>query len=119
MATPLLDAIANFGNRAEPAAGAKYRTQPNSIVCADGFRLSVIAGWGAYCDPRPDWTDGVPADYAGPYTAVEVGFPSQRPEPWDEWSLYCESPETPTETVYGYVPVQIVRDLIESHGGEA
>ena len=30
---------------------------------------------------------------------------------------YCEIPETPTETVYGYVPVGIVEALIESHGG--
>jgi hypothetical protein len=30
---------------------------------------------------------------------------------------YAESAEYPTETVYGYVPVELVEKLIEFHGG--
>ena len=30
---------------------------------------------------------------------------------------YCEDPETPTETVYGYVPIELVETLIAAHGG--
>ena len=92
----------------------------NNLVCADGFTLSAVAGYGAYCSPRPHspWgTDGVTEDYEGPYFAVEVGFPSAQPEPWDQWSEWCESPDSPTDTVYGYVPAEAVRALVALHGG--
>ncbi|MHC3427237.1 hypothetical protein [Streptomyces sp. DT18] len=119
-----LGQIAACGNAPSPKAGG--RPTPNRIRCADGFSLSVIAGAGAYCHPFPglarSWADDsvytVPADYPGPYTKVEVGFPSERPEPWSDWAEYAEDPDEPTETVYGYVPVETVRALIDSHGGE-
>lgn len=120
--TSLLDNIVERGNQ-----GPDYmRTLQNDITCVDGFALSVIAGRGTYCTPRPDWPfeGGTSADYSGPYTHVEVGFPSERPEPWEPvdgpecWQRYAEDPEEPTETVYGYVPVALVRHLIELHGGE-
>lgn len=115
----LFDQIVAAGNRPSGAT-------PNRITCADGFTLSVIAGPGVYCTPRPALLDSLPdglvsdapRDYPGPYTAVEVGFPSARPEPWDEWSQRAEDEDEPTGTVYGYVPVEMVRALIESHGGE-
>jgi hypothetical protein len=99
--------------------------RPNKVRCVDGFSLSVIAGEGTYCAPRPDRYGGLgdaPGDYPGPYTAVEVGYPSERPEPWDEpggWRSYAEDGNDPTETVYGYVPVELVRALIAAHGGES
>lgn len=114
-----LNRIAAEGNRRVNMSSTEWEPERNRIRCADGFSLSVIAGWGTYCEPRPDWFNGVPEDYAGPYTRVEVGFPSQRPEPWDAWQPFCESPAEPTETVYGYVPVEMVATLIDSHGGEA
>jgi hypothetical protein len=89
----------------------------NNIVCADGFTLSVIAGAGTYCSPRPDLIEDMEG-FTGPFTAVEVGFPSDRPEPWSEWEEWCESPENPTSTVYGQVPVAAVRALVALHGGE-
>ncbi len=82
---------------------------PNVVRCADGFQMSVISGEGAYCSPRSD---------VGPYTEVEVGYPSSRPEPWDTWSQYCEDPENPVMTVYSYVPIDVVRSLVAMHGGE-
>lgn len=112
---------------------------PNWIDCADGFRLSVIAGGGAYCTPRPGTLpyDDVDEDYPGPYSAVEVGYPSEKPEPWhctawadgfdahkdhpvcDGWETYSEMGTYEDSSVYARVPVQMVRDLIALHGGEA
>ena len=83
-----------------------YLTQNKMVVCADGFSMSVQANQGAYCSPR--------LDRQKEYSQVEVGFPSQ------EESLlmpYCENPNDPTETVYGWVPVNIVTDIIAKHGG--
>ena len=82
----------------------------NNLRCADGFTMSVIAGGGAYSTPR-DSADG--------YTAVEVGFPSERPEPWAEWEEHCDGADNPTGTVYGCVPVDMVRALVALHGGLA
>ena len=75
------------------------------IQCADGFNMSVQAHQGAYCSPR----SGV-----GPFTAVEVGFPSAREELLME---FAESPNRPTETVYGWVPTKVILDVITKHGG--
>ena len=30
---------------------------------------------------------------------------------------FCDEPSTPLDTVYGYVPVQIVTNVIVKHGG--
>lgn len=128
--TPLLDLIIAVGSR-----GHFHPERSDSTVrCADGFTVSVIAGGGTYCHPRPAMCyhsadhemvqepDGhyetAPHDYPGPFDEVEVGFPSARPEPWDEWRQYAEESERPTDTVYSYVPVETVRALIELHGGE-
>ena len=75
------------------------------IQCADGFSLSVQASHGAYCSPRTN---------LGPWDEVEVGFPSDVPTPIMN---YAENPEAPTETVYGYVPIELVEELIAAHGG--
>jgi len=75
------------------------------IICEDGFSLSVQATHGAYCLPRHN---------IGPWYQVEVGFPSSEPE---LIMGYAEQPEIPTDTVYGYVPIELVEKLIELHGG--
>lgn len=101
-----LESVIAHGNMGQPGSVAHKR-----IVCADGFSMSVIAGGGAYSSPRFD---------NGPYGSVEIGFPSERPEPWDNlWSAYVEGDDDPTESVYPYVGVDSVRALIASHGGEA
>ena len=76
------------------------------VVCADGFSMSVQAFDGAYCSPRQD--------NAPVYTHVEVGYPNR------EESLlipYAETPETPINSVYAYVPVETVFLVISKHGG--
>jgi hypothetical protein len=76
------------------------------VVCADGFEMSVQAHAGAYCLPK---MTGAPV-----YREVEVGYPSRR-----EILLikYAEDPDALTETVYGWVPVQVVTNVIAKHGG--
>ena len=75
------------------------------IECEDGFSLSVQASHGAYCSPRTN---------LGPWYQVEVGFPSDVPT---QIMHYCENSETPTKTVYCYVPIELVEELIAAHGG--
>ena len=76
-----------------------------TILCADGFRMSVQASAGNYCTPR--------ISNAKRYDAVEVGFPSR-----EEPLLMEYADETNwTDTVYGYVPVQVVTNIIVKHGG--
>ncbi|HHZ94807.1 MAG TPA: hypothetical protein EYN67_04430 [Flavobacteriales bacterium] len=77
-----------------------------TVVCADGFRMSVQANEGSYCEPRDE--------AAEKYTSVEIGFPSEEEPlimPWAEES------DKPTDTVYGYVPVDVVTTVIVKHGG--
>ena len=76
------------------------------VVCADGFNMSVQAHDGAYCDPR--------LDAQRKYTLVEIGFPSAKEELIMPWA---ESPDDPTGSVYGYVPVDVVTNVIVKHGG--
>ncbi len=76
------------------------------VVCASGFSMSVQAHDGAYCSPR--------ANNAPQYNEVEVGFPSAEEPLLMEW---CDDPNDPTGTVYGYVPAQVVTNVIAKHGG--
>jgi hypothetical protein len=76
------------------------------VVCADGFKMSVQAHYGAYCNPKMDGAES--------YDEVEVGFPSSAEPLLMEW---CEDPEDPTGTVYAYVPSQVVVNVIAKHGG--
>jgi len=82
------------------------RKQFEKIVCADGFSMSVQASEFSYCEPR--------VTGASRYTAVEVGYPSQREELLMQW---CEDAGEPTETVYGWVPSQTVALVVAKHGG--
>ena len=75
------------------------------IKCADNFEMSVQASKFHYCEPRLD------SSY---YVSVEVGFPSEKEDLLMEWA---DTPEDPTGTVYGWVPVEVVEEVIEKHGG--
>lgn len=77
------------------------------IECNDGESLSIQASQFAYCTPRTD---------RGMYTKLEVGFPSVRPQ--ERMMKFCENPDKPTDTVYGYVPVAVIQEFIDLHGGE-
>jgi hypothetical protein len=84
----------------------EYKETTPRIVCMDGTSLSVQAGDGTYCSPRENY---------GPYYKVEVGFPSRR---FEELMPYIDGADSdPTDTVYGYVPIEVVEDIIEQCGG--
>lgn len=75
-------------------------------VCADGFEISIQASQYHYCSPREDGQID--------YKQVELGYPSEREEMIAD---YAEDPDYLTNTVYGYVPVEVVDKMLEKHGG--
>ena len=77
-----------------------------AVVCADGFKMSVQANNTAYCEPREMGQQK--------YSLVEVGFPSAMEPMLMPWA---EDSDDPTDTVYAYVPVEIVTNVIIKHGG--
>ena len=86
--------------------GSEYELIRPHLVCADGFSVSVQASEYHYCWPR--------INGAEKYESVELGYPNL------EDSLimdYAEDDDRPTDTVYGYVPIHIVCELVEKHGG--
>ena len=76
------------------------------LILADGVSLSVQAGRHSYSSPRDD---------TGPYTKVEVGFPSETPP--EAWKEYAEEWDKPMNTVYSYIPLTMVMLYIGAHGG--
>ena len=77
------------------------------VYCADGFNMSVQASKTHYCSPRVDGLSAI-------YRQVEIGFPSEREALLDE---YAEDKDRYTETVYPWVPSQLVALIISKHGG--
>lgn len=81
-----------------------YRTRLNERVhCVDGFSMSVQANENAYCMPQENGCKH--------YTHVEVSFPSQS-EP-----ILADYVEGMWNIIYAYVPVDLVRHIIDKHGG--
>ena len=74
-------------------------------VCEDGFTISIQASIAHYCIPR------VTGDIE--YERVELGYPNIEDDLIKE---YAES-DNYTNTVYGYVPVEVVDQLLKKHGG--
>ena len=124
--TPKLDAIAAHGNRGH-ATDINAPRGDSQIRCADGSVLSVIAGGGTYCQPRPamctcslrgelepfastpyPWE--VAHDYPGPYTHVEV-MPIKGDWPAEWFDGDGDSVAT--------VAVKDVRVEVAKRGGEA
>ena len=75
------------------------------VTLTSGVRMSIQASVAHYCTPRSN---------TGPYTTVEVGFPTAV---FPSLLEYADEPDRPTETVYGYVPVEIVKQIIKQEGG--
>ena len=84
--------------------GKMLKVRPR-FVCADEWSVSIQTGYCPYCSPR---------GCDGPYENVELGYPSAM-----EGLLmdYAEDRDRPTDTVYAYVPVTLVNDVIRMHGG--
>jgi hypothetical protein len=86
---------------------AEHLEQVPPIKTQGGLSFSMQASAFHYCSPR---------NSNGPYDAVELGFPSERVE---AFMPYVEDASAPTETVYGWVPVSIIAQVIADHGGFA
>jgi len=84
--------------------GKEYQ-QRNRIICKDGFSISVQGSAGHYCEPRID---------TNRYFFVELGFPSKEETLINK---YAEDMENPTNTVYGWVPIDVVEEVIKKHKG--
>jgi hypothetical protein len=88
--------------------GTIVKTKYKVITCNDGTTLSVQASETHYCQPRSD---------IGPYLSVEIGFPSVAPR--GRLLEHIDGGDIdPTDTVYGYVPWDVVREYIfDEHDG--
>ena len=84
-------------------------TRLPQIVCVDGFSMSVQVGFSLYSTPKR-------VDKR--YSAVEIGFPSDHEPLIEKWAenLFEDSPDF-TDTVYPYVPVKVVNEVLKKHGG--
>lgn len=80
------------------------------LSLGDGTTLSIQAGRTHYCSPREN---AQIADYDF-YYEFEIGFPSAEIA---EIMPFADSLEGPTESVYGYVPKEIINQLIAARGG--
>ena len=81
------------------------------IFCTDGFSMSVQVGYSLYSEPKK---------VAKRYSKVEIGYPSEREpllEEYVELSLFDENFVDYTDTVYPYVPVKVVNQVLKKHGG--
>ena len=82
------------------------------IVCEDGFTMSVQVGYSLYSTPKK---------IAKRYSAVEIGYPSEREPLIEKWAEFVpfDEDEKPdyTDTVYPYVPVSVVDKVLKKHGG--
>ena len=78
------------------------------VICADGYSVSMQVGDGLYSEPGE-----YGADY---YSRVELGYPSAEDELINDYADdWCDRDYT--DTVYPYVPVEIVDKLFDKHGG--
>ena len=84
-------------------------TRLPQIVCVDGFSMSVQVGFSLYSTPKK---------VAKRYSAVEIGFPSDHEPLIEKWAenLFEDTPDF-TDTVYPYVPVKVVNEVLKKHGG--
>ena len=83
-------------------------TMNQIAITATGIVMSIQGSSFHYCNPKEDSDDG------SIYTSLEVGFPTAAIQ---ELLDYAEDPESPTATVYGYVPVEVINDVISKNGG--
>ena len=74
------------------------------VECNDGFKVSIQANEYTYCIPRRNNEH---------YTHVELGFPNMVPP--DYIIEYAEESDNPLDTIYAYVPVELVNQMIDLH----
>jgi adenylosuccinate synthase len=87
--------------------GIEIRKSAGVVEIANGVSISIQAGEQLYCTPRENKSSW--------YEKVEMGFPSKKlPSVFDE---YCDELDKPTDTVYAYVPFNLIAQYIYLNGG--
>ena len=99
---PIVELLSDHG---QPTLIRTVARMPR-LVLIDGASLSVQASEHSYSSPR---------DNKGPYTKVEVGFPSETPP--EAWKEFAEEWVKPMNTIYSYIPLTMVMLYIGAHGG--
>lgn len=110
--TSVVDIVDELQRRLE----ARPAPQPDTmrphlprVHCVDGFNVSIQANRYNYCEPRDD---------SGPWWSVELGFPSAPMPTLARWiDGDAETGADRTDTVWGYVPLSKVAEVLASHGG--
>jgi hypothetical protein len=72
------------------------------VTCKDGLSMSIQASVHHYCTPRNN---------IGPWTHVEVGFPTKHVKEFEKYGDDAYS------SVYCFVPIELVAKVIKKHGG--
>ena len=90
-----------------------YKPTNPRIYFNNGGSVSVQASKTHYCDPRND---------EGPYSEMEVGFPSEGTIVPDEIMRHLDGNIDAEDfdkhkSVYGYVPVSIIKMMVDANGG--
>lgn len=78
------------------------------LILSSGLEMSVQTLAGSYCEPR---IGNMRTKY---YKSVEIGYPSEEVE---DLMNYAEDKENPTDTVYGFVPIEILEKIYYENGG--
>ena len=88
------------------------KTRP-SIVCNDGLKMSIQASSAHMCSPKQSFEPTLEKQYF----TVEVGFPSETIPEFLEYMDWPINQVEPTNSIYAYVPVRVVEEVIIKHGG--
>ena len=78
-----------------------------ALKFADGTHMSIQASRTHYCSPRLSTKYRV-------YREFEIGFPSRKIH---SLMPYVEDDDNPTDTVYAYVPLDVVEKVVAECGG--
>ena len=93
----------DFQEWLEKTVTSRWIPRPR-MECNDGFSMSVQGNEFTYCYPKQSGFS---------FTEMEIGYPSE----YEELIRgYAESDDF-TNTVYPYVPVSLIIEVIEKHGG--
>ena len=88
--------------------GIMRRIMTPYVICNDDFEFSCQASFSHYSEPK---------GLADEYTEVEIGFPSLNDRIIAKYREDYGCEEAFSSAVYPYVPVEVVDELIEFHGG--
>jgi hypothetical protein len=98
-----------FFRRGRTAEEMRMALMRRTLICADGFRMSVQAHSGAWSEP---------SDNEGPWWSVEVATVG-RVTGWNRFLDHGDAASDATgwRYFYAHVPLVVVETLVSVHGG--